>query len=54
LKKSKKNKVFENWFLIFISIAILEVFPRAFLCDLFSNSLFSHTWAIISILSIRI
>jgi len=51
-EKSKKRRVFGNWFwssFIFLSRVFLKNFSLWFW---FSNSLFSHTWAIISILSV--
>ena len=53
LEKSKKNRVFGNWFLIFILISILWFSQVFFFIIFIPNSLFSHTWAIISILSIE-
>jgi len=46
LKKSKKRRSLWDWFLIFNSLAILDVFPRIFLCVFdFQTLYFSHTWA---------
>jgi len=53
--KNQEKRSLWDWFLMFISIAILEVFPRVFLCDFDFQTLcfFSHL-SNLSILSIRI
>ena len=55
VEKIKKRRSLWDWLFIFISIPILVVFPRVFLCVFnFQTLFFPHTWAYLSILSIRI